>query len=149
MNEFAQFELIYKHLIKVGDRISIQPSIGIGSSSDEPSIINRFSVGGYSRLKRINSINMIGSKPFSFSAQDYSMANLDIQYKVMDDIYLTLLTNATLVFSQNVFGKLIEEDYISAGLTIGYLSPFGPIDAGFSINENLNNYWHINIGFPF
>ena len=149
MNDFVQFELNYKHLIEIGSKVSIQPSIGIGASSEEPSVINRFSVGGYSRLKRINSINMIGSNPYSFSAQDYAMANFDIQFEVLNKVYLTLLTNTTLVFTQDVFGELIEEDYYSAGLTIGYLSPFGPIDAGFSINENLNNYWHVNIGFPF
>ena len=145
-NDFIQLELNYKHLIKIGDRVSLQPSIILGFSSDETSVINKFSLGGYSRIERIGSVNMIGANPYSFIVDNYAMVKFDIQYEIIDKLYLTFLSNATQVISLDDY---IESDHYSAGLTAGYLSKFGPIDAGVSINNSGANYWHINIGFPF
>ncbi len=150
LTEYLQLELRYKHLIKVGDIVSLQPSIGIGISSDETSIMNSFILGGYSRLERINNINIIGSEPYSYNSDTYAMANFDIQFKVIDNLFITLLTNTTILLTYDDIGdEFIETDYFGTGLSLGYYSPLGPIDIGYSINSYGENYWHVNIGFPF
>ena len=150
LDNFSQLELKYKHLIKLGNHISLQPSISIGLSNNDVSNINNFMLGGYSRAERTNNINMIGAEPYTYAASNYIMFNLDLQYKIIDNLYLTLLTNLTsnLVYDLGS-DDYIEHDSFAGGLSIGYMSPLGPIDAGISINNYGSHYWHINIGFPF
>ena len=150
LGSFSQLELRYKHLIKLGNHISLQPSIYIGLSNNDVSNINHFMLGGYSRAERTNNINMIGAEPYTYAASNYAMFNLDLQYKIINNLYLTLLTNATsnLVYDLGS-DDYIEHDSFSAGLLFGYYSPLGPIDVGLSVNNLGKSFWHINIGFPF
>ncbi len=149
MSDFAQAEITYRHLIKIGNLISLQPALAIGIATNQASMINQYALGGYSRQKRINNINMIGSKPFSIFADGYIMANLDLQIKLIDKLYLTLLTNGTAyIYEEKINNDYIDKEILSGGMSIGYDSPLGPLDAGFSFSEK-NYYWHINFGFPF
>jgi NTE family protein len=148
--KFYQIQLKYRQLIKLGSKSSLQPYAQIGFSLEEVSIFNKFNLGGYSRQERINNINMLGSTPYSYPTDNYIMLGLDFQYEVINNLYINLLSNAT-IFEIFDYGnnEFIDEDSYSVGLTLGYMSPLGPIDAGVSINDYGSHYWHVNIGFPF
>ena len=148
-SNYLQLELRYKHIIKLGNRVSITPQIWFGVSTSEVSEINKFALGGYNRQKRINNINMLGNDMYYYLAEDFIKLDFNIQYKMMNNLYLTLMTNATIYGRGNNYEEYEEGDNLAAGISAGYKSALGPIDAGFSINQYGKNFWHINIGFPF
>lgn len=150
LSSFAKIDLHYKHVIKLSERISIYPEIRLGLSYDDLPFVDVYSLGGNSRQVRINNINMLGHNPYFIRSDNYIITNLSLQYNIIDNLFLTLQSN---VAAYSLYDEDFSDDEVftnlAGGMSVGYKTPIGPIDAGFSINHKLQNYWHINIGFPF
>lgn len=144
---FLQFELRYRHFVDLGEIFSFSPQVSLGYSTTEVALMNSYFLGGNSRQKRIHNINFIGDEPYSLLTDSFLKFDMNFQFQIINNLFVSLITDAVIYDLHSE--KYEEKVNIAAGLSVGYKSPFGPIDAGLHINRYGENIFHINIGFPF
>ena len=124
----SYLNLFYQTAIQMGHSVTLLPSIYSGIAiGDSIPLQYQTPLGGLSELHRYGHMPFIGYKYYETGNNNVLFARIDLQFKVFDKMYLTLMANAG---SQTEFVEdLFKNDTYISGFGIEYSldTPLGPV----------------------
>lgn len=145
----------YEQVLKFSDRIVLTLGTKGGFDSRELPLPGMHFLGGMPFTNRTNDISFIGLLPREKQVDDFVMARIKSQLRVMKKLHSTAIVNMAYSISNeknsaNPYLLKSEEKLWGYGLMLEYDSFLGPVQAGFGSNsDNDRLRWYLGLGFSF
>jgi NTE family protein len=150
---YARIYINANHFSPLSKKLTFTKNLTMGYLvTENPYIANMFLTGGVNEIIR-NQIPFIGLDESEVKTGSITMAQLGLQYNLVGNIYLTGRYNAAVYnFHNRNSEEFSNEDNLLTGygLTFGYNSPIGPIEAtGMYCDQDGKLRTDFRLGFNF
>lgn len=156
LGSFAKLHVNIDSYNSLGSKFCLNTGISLGLSTDEFIACDNFYIGGLRNYLRRNHVAFAGYNPGEISVNNYLMAKVGLNYRIIRNFQIETLAN--IITTGSSFENLLEETvemhsntlHFGYGTGVTYKSPLGPLSL--FISDNNRNHglrWYINLGFTF
>jgi NTE family protein len=145
---FAKVSASWSSAIHVHDRVTIQTELyGAVSTGDDIPLIEKF----YLKYQRpqLGYIDFAGVEPKSISGEAIQKAGLTLQLEPFDKRFIALTGNMGNAFDRFPINPLNEKYIRALELTVGALTPVGPLRLSLATSTRNKFMAELNLGYRF
>lgn len=156
LESFGKLYVNYESYRRIGRKISLNPGLSLGLSTNSFIASDYFYAGGVRNNLRRNQLPFMGYRPGEVVASNYVIAKMGLNYRLFRNLQIEFMANFLMASERfedltNYFlswnGSNLHAGY-GAGLT--YKTPLGPV--GISMggnNKDTRTRFYVNMGFTF
>jgi NTE family protein len=151
--DFEKFSMVMGDLsysIPISKRLSIESLGSLGISFDNPSLQQKYFLGGYFEQDLLHFKRFLGL-PFNYiSGNQLISLYASLNYRVLKNHYLKAYANFANIEEKFEDIKYFKYDYSGYGVGYGYDSPFGPINLMYTYSVDQNKgIFNVGLGYWF
>lgn len=153
--EFTRHLLDLRGYVPLSHRLSAHAQIQLGhSTGDSLPLPVQFFLGGLDMAplllnQRLLGATFVGIKPQQLRGDHVQFGQVGLQYEILENIFLQWRLNAGNTFDDWQFDISPDRFEIGTGITVGALTPIGPIEASLMQSTFHDLLTNVNIGFKF
>jgi len=153
--EFTRHLLDFRAYVPLSERVTVHAQIALAySTGDSLPLPAQFYLGGLDMSplilsKRLLGSTFVGIKPQELRGEHVQFGQIGLQYEMIENIFLQWRLNAGNTFDDWQFDISPDRFEAGTGITIGALTPIGPIEASLMQSTFHDLLTNVNIGFKF
>lgn len=156
LESFGKLYVNYETYRKISPKVSLNPGLSLGLSTDAFIASDYFFAGGVRNNLRRNQLPFMGYRPGEVVASNFVGAKMGLNYRIFRNLQVEILTSFLMASDSfedltNYFlswnGTNLHAGY-GAGIT--YKTPLGPVGVSMGGNNKDNRTrFYVNMGFTF